>query len=203
MTGRGIDQVLPHPSNPRIYEPYVSDASEYVRIAEKAFGPIQKPLGFTSVWGDALVQLDQRAPDVRVINLETALTKSEDYWKGKAINYRMNPANAPVLSAAGINVVALANNHVLDWGYPGLEETIETLRKQHIGYAGAGKNRDEAAAPAIVDLGGKGRVVVFSFAADTSGVPVAWAATTGRPGVNLLPIFPAKRSTVSGTWCGE
>jgi len=187
MTGRGIDQVLPHPSNPGIYEPYVNDAREYVRLAEKAFGPIQKPLGFTAVWGDALAQLDQHAPDVRVINLETALTKSEDYWKGKAINYRMNPSNAPVLSAAGINVVALANNHVLDWGYTGLGETIETLKKQHIGYGGAGKNRDEAAAPAIVDLGGKGRVVVFSFAADTSGVPDAWSATNDRPGVNLLP----------------
>lgn len=192
MTGRGIDQVLPHPSNPRIYEPYATDAREYVRLAEKTFGPIQKPLGFTAVWGDALAQLDQRAPDVRVINLETALTKSEDHWKGKAINYRMNPANAPVLSAAGINVVALANNHVLDWGYSGLAETIETLNQQHIGYAGAGKNRDEAEAPAIVDLGGKARVVVFSFAADTSGVPDAWAATNDRPGVNLLPDLSSK-----------
>ncbi len=186
MTGRGIDQVLLHPSNPRIYEPYVTDASEYMRLAEKAFGPIQKPLGFTAVWGEALAQLNQRAPDVRVINLETALTKSEDYWKGRGINYRMNPENAPVLSAAGIDVVSLANNHVLDWGYPGLSETIETLTKHHIGHAGAGKNGDEAAAPEIVDLGKKGRVVVFSFAADSSGVPDAWAAANDRPGVNLL-----------------
>jgi poly-gamma-glutamate synthesis protein (capsule biosynthesis protein) len=187
MTGRGIDQALPHPANPGIYEPYVNDAREYVRLAEKAFGSIKKPMGFTAVWGDALEQLNQHAPDVRVVNLETAVTKSEDYWKGKAINYRMNPENAPVLSAGGINVVALANNHVLDWGYAGLAETIETLKKQHVGYAGAGKKRDEAAAPAIVDLGGKGRVVVFSFAEDSSGVPDAWAAANDRPGVNLLP----------------
>jgi len=187
MTGRGIDQVLPHPSLPRIHEPYLTDAREYVRLAERAFGPIPKPLGFTSVWGDALSELKRRAPDVRVINLETAVTRSEDYWKGKGINYRMNPANAPVLSAAGISVAGLANNHVLDWGYPGLAETIETLTKQHVGFAGAGKNGEEAAAPAIVDLGGKGRVIVFSFAAETSGVPEAWAATNDRPGVNFLP----------------
>ena len=187
MTGRGIDQALPHPSLPRIYEPFVTDAKEYVRLVEKAFGPIPKPIGFTAVWGDAMAELDRAAPDVRVINLETAATKSEDYWKGKSINYRMNPANAPVLSAAGINVVTLANNHVLDWGYAGLVETVETLTKHHIRYAGAGKDRTEAEAPAIVDVGGRSRVIVFSFAVATSGVPDAWAATSGRPGVNLLP----------------
>ena len=187
MTGRGIDQVLPHPSPPRIHEPYVIDAREYVELAEKTFGPIQKPIGYSAVWGDALAELKQHAADVRVINLETAIAKSEDYWKGKGINYRMNPANAPMLSAAEINVATLANNHVLDWGHAGLAETIETLTKQHIGYAGAGKNRNEAEAPAIADLGGKARAVVFSFAAETSGVPDAWAAADNRPGVNLLP----------------
>ena len=186
MTGRGIDQALPHPSPPRIHEPYVTDARDYVRLAEKTHGPIPKPLGFTAVWGDALSELNQRSPDVRVINLETAVTRSEDHWKGKGINYRMNPANAPVLSAAGITVVALANNHVLDWGYSGLAETVETLTRLNIGHAGAGKNREEAEAPAIVSVGEQRRVVVFSFAAETSGVPRAWAAANDLPGVNLL-----------------
>jgi len=54
MTGRGIDQALPHPSLPRIYEPFVTDAKEYVRLSEKAFRPIPKPIGFTAVWGDAM-----------------------------------------------------------------------------------------------------------------------------------------------------
>jgi poly-gamma-glutamate synthesis protein (capsule biosynthesis protein) len=157
-----------------------------VDLAESAFGPFQKPLGFAEVWGDALAELNRAAPDVRVINLETAVTGSNDYWKGKGINYRMNPANAAVLSVAGIDVAALANNHVLDWGYPGLAETLETLSNQKIGYAGAGRNRMEAEAPAIVGLGRKGRVVVFSLASETSGVPEAWAAKEDRPGVNFL-----------------
>lgn len=186
MTGRGIDQVLPHPSPPRIYEPYVTDARDYVHLAEMAFGPILKPMIFPAVWGDTLAELDRQAPDVRVINLETAVTKSEDYWRGKGINYRMNPANAPVLSAAGIDVAELANNHVLDWGYSGLAETIETLTNRGIKHPGAGKDRDEAEVPAIVDIKGKTRVLVFSFAAKNSGVPDTWAATDNRPGVNLL-----------------
>src|SRR5438128_2143909 len=42
MTGRGIDQALPHPANPILYEPYVRDAREYVHLAEKAHGPIPR-----------------------------------------------------------------------------------------------------------------------------------------------------------------
>ena len=186
MTGRGIDQALPFPSPPRIYEPYVTDAREYVQLAETAFGRIPKPMTFAAVWGDSLAELDRQAPDLRVINLETAVTASEDYWQGKGINYRMNPANAPVLSAAGVDVAVLANNHVLDWGYSGLAETVTTLTNRNIGHAGAGKNRNEAEAPAIVDVKGKTRVIVFSFAATTSGVPDVWAATDNRPGVNFL-----------------
>ncbi len=187
MTGRGIDQVLPHPSPPRIYEPYVTDAKEYVRIAEEAFGPIQKPRDFTSVWGEAIGVLKRRMPDVRVINLETAVTTTEDYWKGKGINYRMNPANVEVLSAVEIDVAALANNHILDWGSSGLAETITALTNRNIAHAGAGRNRDEAEAPAIVDIKEKARLIVFSFATESSGVPNEWAAADNHPGVNLLP----------------
>jgi poly-gamma-glutamate capsule biosynthesis protein CapA/YwtB (metallophosphatase superfamily) len=137
--------------------------------------------------GDAILELDRRSPDVRLINLETAITKSEDYWKEKGIHYRMNPANTPVLSAAKITVVALANNHVLDWGYAGLVETVKTLASRNIHHAGTGKNRNEAETSAIANVEGKARVIVFSFAAKTSGVPEAWAASDKQPGVNLLP----------------
>ena len=44
MTGRGIDQTLPHPSDPRIYERLVSDARTYVELAEDVNGPIPRPV---------------------------------------------------------------------------------------------------------------------------------------------------------------
>ena len=46
MTGRGIDQVLPHPSSPEIYESYMTSALGYVEIAEEANGPIPAPVAF-------------------------------------------------------------------------------------------------------------------------------------------------------------
>ena len=139
MTGRGIDQILPYPSNPVIYEPYVKDAREYVRLAEEKNGVISKPVNFDYIWGDALFHLERLAPDLRIINLETSITTSEEYWRGKQINYRMNPKNTPCLTAAKIDCCSTANNHVLDWGYSGLEETLETLRKAGIKSSGAGK----------------------------------------------------------------
>lgn len=187
MTGRGIDQVLPHPNDPRIYEPYVQNAKDYVALAEEANGPIPKPVDFAYIWGDALEELERVAPDVRIINLETSVTKSDDYWKGKGINYRMHPENIPCITAAGIDCCVLANNHVLDWGYTGLTETLITLRNANMKTAGAGESSKQAKAPAVMEVEGKGRVVVFSFGMESSGIPVEAAAKKDRPGVNLLP----------------
>jgi poly-gamma-glutamate synthesis protein (capsule biosynthesis protein) len=191
MTGRGVDQILPHPSDPRIHEPFVSDARDYVALAEAVNGPIPRPAGFGYVWGDALAEFDRVQPDVRIANLETAVTRSDDAWPGKSIHYRMDPRNVPCLGAARIDCCVLANNHVLDWGYAGLEETVTTLRAAGIATAGAGRDRPEAAAPAVLDIPGKGRVAVFSFGSQTSGIPRTWSASAGRAGVNLLPDLSA------------
>jgi poly-gamma-glutamate synthesis protein (capsule biosynthesis protein) len=113
MTGRGIDQILPHPSNPTIYEPAKSSAVAYIELAERVSGPIRRPVGFAYIWGDALDEIRDRHPAVKLVNLETSITTSESP-EPKGINYRMNPANVVCLTAAGINCCALANNHVLD-----------------------------------------------------------------------------------------
>src|SRR5262249_33320603 len=142
MTGRGIDQALPHPLNPVLYEPYVRDAREYVALAEEANGPIPRPLGVDYVWVDALQELERARVDLRVVNLETAVTSAETPWPGKGIHYRMHPQNIECLTAAKINACALANNHVLDWGYDGLSETLKNLDAAGIAHAGAGNDAE-------------------------------------------------------------
>jgi poly-gamma-glutamate capsule biosynthesis protein CapA/YwtB (metallophosphatase superfamily) len=187
MTGRGVDQILPHPGDPRLWEAYVRDARTYVELAEAVNGPIPRPVDFSWPWGDALALLDEAAPDVRVVNLETSITGSDDVAHGKAVNYRAAPANTACLTAAGIDVCALANNHVLDFGRQGLADTRTALTAAHIKSTGAGRDADEAQRPAIVDLDGGCRVVVHSFGVPSSGIPPSWAATAERPGVDLLP----------------
>ncbi len=186
MTGRGIDQILPHPSNPKLHEPYVESALEYLAMAETANGPIPKPVDFSYIWGEAAEELDRAAPAARIINLETSITTSEAY-EPKGINYRMNPANATCLAAAKIDCCVLANNHVLDWGRPGLAETISTLRKTGIQPAGAGKHLAEAWEPGVIKVSGCARVLVFGAGTTDSGIERDWAATDSRAGVALLP----------------
>ena len=187
MIGRGIDQVLPHPGDPVLHEGYATSALDYVALAERANGPIPRPAEFAYVWGDALAEWARVAPDLRIVNLETAVTTRDEWQRGKGIHYRMHPANVPCLTAAGIDCCVLANNHVLDWGYAGLAETLDTLRRAGLQRAGAGRDRAEAAAPAVLSVAGKGRVLVFAFGAQSSGIPQDWAAAAGLPGVNLLP----------------
>jgi len=184
MTGRGIDQVLPHPSQPGLHEDYVKSAAEYVDLEVQTSGPIPKPVNFSYVWGDAIVELERVRPDARIVNLETSVTTCEDY-DPKGINYRMHPANTPCLTAAKIDCCELANNHVLDWGRTGLLETLSVLRAGGIQTAGAGRNRTEALEPAVVQRN-QSRVLVFAFGMTDSGVPGDWEATDLTPGVALL-----------------
>jgi poly-gamma-glutamate capsule biosynthesis protein CapA/YwtB (metallophosphatase superfamily) len=186
MTGRGIDQILPHPGDPALYESYVRDAREYVELAEMANGPIIRPVDFDYIWGDALAELERAETDVRIINLETSITESEDYWPNKEVLYRMHPRNIGCITAARIDCCCLANNHLLDWGYPGLQETLRTLEMAGVARAGAGENAVAAAAPAALNVAGKGRVLVFSLGSTTSGILRKWGATANKPGINLL-----------------
>jgi poly-gamma-glutamate capsule biosynthesis protein CapA/YwtB (metallophosphatase superfamily) len=164
----------------------VRDARAYVAVAEKAHGSIPRPLSFDYIWGDALQELERASVDLRIINLETAITSADTPWPGKEIHYRMHPQNIGCLAAARISACALANNHVLDWGYPGLSETLRGLDAAGIAHSGAGHNAEESVAPAILNLADKGRVLFFSFGSSTSGIPHDWGATPSRAGVNLL-----------------
>ena len=192
MTGRGIDQLLPQPGRPNLYEGYVTDARDYVRLAEQASGPIRRPVALDYVWGEALAEIDRRSPQLRIVNLETAITTCEDAWPGKGIHYRMHPANAGCLSAARIDACVLANNHVLDWGRAGLAETLRVLHEAGIRTAGAGADEEQAAAPAVFEFPGGGRLLLFAAADEASGVPRRWRATHAESGVRLLDEVSAR-----------
>src|SRR5512146_2107463 len=196
MTGRGIDQVLPEPLPPRLHESYVHDARDYVRLAEKASGAIPAPVPLDYVWGDSLAVLERLAPDARIVNLETAVTRSADAAPGKGIHYRMNPAHVGLLAAAQIDACTLANNHVLDWGAAGLDETLATLHAAQVLTAGAGADEAAACAPAVLPLGGGQRLLLFAWATPDSGVPLAWAAEGHAGGVAVLPRLDERATQV-------
>ena len=182
MLGRGVDQILAQPGDPTLREPAVRDARRYVELAEEVNGPIHRPVDSAWIWGDALPALDAAAPDVRIINLETSITTSDEFAVGKVVLYRMNPANIPALAAVRPDVCVLANNHVLDFGRTGLAETLTSLAAAGVQAPGAGRDIAGARRPAAVPVRDDRRVLVFAIGMATSGIPPDWAATADRSG---------------------
>jgi len=186
MTGRGVDQIQAHRSEPSLRESHVKDARDYVELAETAAGPIPAPVAPSYIWGDGLAVIERMKPAVAIVNLETSVTSSDHFWTGKEVHYRMHPENVGCLGAARIDVCTLANNHVLDFGRAGLVETIEVLRGAGIRTAGAGVNLDRAREPARVPLSADGAILVFGLGDASSGIPRDWGAGPTRPGIDLL-----------------
>ena len=109
------------------------------------------------------------AHDLVVANLESPLTNVGTPIPGKC-TLRGCPEWAPVLKAAGIRVVSLANNHMMDYGREGLISTLEALHRAGIAHAGAGMNRAEACAPLYVDVAGR-RVALLGRSAVIVSAP--------------------------------
>lgn len=135
------------------------------------------------VWGDVLPLL--READLRVVNLECAITAHERPWTRtpKLFHFRADPGAVACLVAAGIDVCSLANNHVVDFEATGLLDTLRHLDAAGIAHAGAGRDLEEARRPAFIDTGGT-RVAVVAW---TDNEP-AFGAGPDRPGTHYLPV---------------
>jgi poly-gamma-glutamate capsule biosynthesis protein CapA/YwtB (metallophosphatase superfamily) len=131
-------------------------------------------------WGDLLPLL--LSADLRVINLECAITEHERPWSRtpKVFHFRADPSAVEVLRAARVDACALANNHTLDFEEKGLLDTLAHLETAGIRHAGAGRNLEEAAQPVLLD----GGVALVAF---TDNEP-PFAASPETPGTNYLPV---------------
>ena len=187
MLARGIDMIQEYSCNPRLYEGNGLNANDYVRLAERVNKiPPKEERAVAYTWGDAIDIWEKQNPDLRIINLETAVTTSENRCRDKAIHYRMDPKNVQILKAAKIDCCVLSNNHTADWGLKGLTETLETLQQAEIPFAGAGHNYKMARSPAILPVAGKGRVLVYGVGHESSGVPGDWLARSDQCGLNVI-----------------
>ena len=184
MLGRALDQALEHPGDPRLREPLIEDARDYLALAERKSGQLGLPLGPAEPWGELLPLIDAEDPDHWIINLETSITYSEDFCPYKSIHYRMSPANLAVLRAGRVDCCCLANNHVMDFGQAGLLEPLSSLEQQQLAYCGAGRTREAARAPLVLGGGGALRLINLCFV--DSGVSPHSEAGADSCGVFLL-----------------
>jgi poly-gamma-glutamate capsule biosynthesis protein CapA/YwtB (metallophosphatase superfamily) len=137
-------------------------------------------------WGDVLPALS--SADLRIANLECAITGHDRPWTRtpKVFHFRADPRAVEVLRAARIDACSLANNHTLDFEEQGLLDTLRHLEAAGIRYAGAGRDREEAARPAFLTArtDGTSRVALLAF---TDNEP-PFAAGPDHPGTNYLPV---------------
>ena len=134
-------------------------------------------------WGDTLPLL--LSADLRIINLECAVTEHKRQWSRtpKVFHFRADPVAIEVLRTARIDACSLANNHTLDFEERGLLDTLAYLEAAGIRYAGAGRDREEAARPAFLEA----PTIRVALVAFTDNEP-PFAAGPAKPGTNYLPV---------------
>jgi poly-gamma-glutamate synthesis protein (capsule biosynthesis protein) len=131
---------------------------------------------------DALV----RAADHRIVNLEAPITvqsQRHNILKKGPLLGATKETILPLLNGLGVNLVTLANNHIMDFGPPGLVETLHNLKSAGIAAVGAGLDLREAAKPVILEQDGT-RIAILNFGENK------WAtAGRSRAGANPLDVI--------------
>ncbi len=118
-----------------------------------------------------------RDADIAMVNLECPITDRGTKVE-KPYNFRMRPSYVGAIKDAGIDIVNLANNHIFDFGEVGFFDTIANLDSAGILHVGAGRTRQEAHRPVVMELGGRRFAFLGYYGGDEAPV-----ATADSPGV--------------------
>jgi poly-gamma-glutamate synthesis protein (capsule biosynthesis protein) len=137
-------------------------------------------------WGDTLPVLARA--DIRFANLECVMADGGTPQPGKVFHFRSDVRNVAVLTAASIDAVSLANNHVLDYGPDAFRESLPALDRCGILHAGAGPDLEAARRPVIRRMG----PTAVGLIAFTDNQP-DWEAGPQRPGVYYVPVEERQR----------
>jgi poly-gamma-glutamate capsule biosynthesis protein CapA/YwtB (metallophosphatase superfamily) len=137
------------------------------RDPETAFGPIASVL---------------RRADLAMVNLETAVT-TRGTGQGKSFTFRAPPTVFQALRGAGVDVATMANNHGMDYGLVGLEDSIDAAEQAHFPVVGIGRDADHAFRPHRVTIHGQRIAIIGATQVLDDSLASAWTAGDGKPGL--------------------
>jgi hypothetical protein len=163
LTVMAVGDILPHPS----WIPFEVPVSKLTESATPTF------FGADIVMGNLETPLTDKTEPTPVKSLVSIEAKRNFVFKSES------PDTAQALREAGINVLTLANNHILDYREEGLVDTLGRLDKAGIAYAGAGLDAKKAETPAIKEIRG----LKFVILAASDVVPEEFSATKDKPGI--------------------
>lgn len=135
---------------------------------------------------------DLSSADIAFLNLETSVSARGARLAGKGIWFRTSPERLGLLADAGIDVVSVANNHIMDYGEEALLDTLSHLDEHGISYVGAGPGLKEARMGRILEVNG----LKVGFLAYSDFHDIFWSvferktfgAGEGKPGI--APALP-------------
>jgi poly-gamma-glutamate synthesis protein (capsule biosynthesis protein) len=127
-------------------------------IAERGYDELFRNIGYLT-----------KNSDIAIVNLEAPITTG-----GRPISlekpgiFKQHPASIDAFEKAGIDIFVLANNHILDYGETGLDDTLRHLTEKKLYSLGAGMNEQEARRGIIVNIESRGesslvRIGILSY----------------------------------------
>lgn len=160
----------------------MGDTQSLTVIAGGDVGPMIQPVTRLA----ELIEPTLATADFRIAQCERTYSRAKDFPRWDTVPSgewsRLDPEYAEVYRAAGIDVVSLASNHALDWGYPPLFDTLDLFADWGIQTMGAGRDEAEARKPVILEKNGV-KVAVLAYA---SVVRDGWAASGEVPGLATI-----------------
>lgn len=132
-------------------------------------------------------RLELKVADINIGNLEAPITRHGLEFTGKKFRFKASPNAAASLKRAGFSILTLANNHMMDFGAYGLDETLRHLDRENIHHAGAGVNLASARKPALVTVRDK----KIAFLAYSLTLPEEFYAQADRAGTapGFAPLY--------------
>ncbi|EDZ94524.1 MAG: CapA family protein [Limnospira sp. PMC 894.15] len=158
-------------------------------------GSFAQKVGDNYSWAFSELQ-EYRDADLAMVNLENPLTRATLARPNRQFNFKADPEAVKVLTEGGIDLVNLANNHIMDYEEAGLVETLETLQQAGIHAIGAGRDIVEARRPKIIEVKGQ-RIAYFGYYdADLNAAGENRAGTNSRDNEQIAADIKAVRDQV-------
>jgi len=121
--------------------------------------------------------------DLTVVNLETAISERGAPVPGKNFHFRSPAASFTALRSAGVDVVNMGNNHALDYGPVGMQDTFDAIASSKFPTVGIGHDATEAYRPYRTVVKGERIAVLGANDWLEPGLIPAWSATDTQAGV--------------------
>ncbi len=130
------------------------------------------------------ISKDLKSYDLFFANLETPVCDDGDKYEGKPYIFRGLPDHVKQIQDLGLDAVSLANNHIMDFGVEGMEQTIDFLDDLDILYSGAGDDAEDARKPLILKHNST-KIYILSYC---ERPPEDFYATEKNPGAAFLDV---------------